>query len=367
MNKKILHIINGEFYAGAERVQDLLAINLPLYGYEVGFICLKTGIFESARQAKTVPLQTFIMSKHTDLSVIPNIVRTIKANNYRLIHTHTPRTALIGQLVSLFTRCPMVHHIHGPTILDTEISWRNRRNAIIERLSLVRTKAFIPVSTYAKDFAISIGLSRKKMRMVFNGVPTPEQLNQLDLETPFVIGTIALFRPKKGIEILIEAFAKLRNTLEHPVQLNMVGKFETPQYEKLIKDRARELGIHNCIHWIGFSNDVYSQLKKMSVFVLPSLYGEGMPMVILEAMAVGIPIVATQIDGIKELICNGKHGLLVKPGDSEAMHDAIESLFNGRINGLELGSNARQKQINHFSDYAMAKGIADVYSEILNN
>lgn len=363
----VLHIINGEFYAGAERVQDLLAINLPSFGYEVGFACLKSGIFESFRQAKFAPLETFKMSNGTDLSVVHDIVRTIKTHKYKVIHTHTPRTAVIGQIASLFTGCPMIHHIHGPTNLDTESSWRNRRNAVIERLSLMRAKAFIPVSMYAKNYATSIGLSNKKINIVFNGVPTPKQSNPLISRTPFIIGTMALFRPKKGIEVLIEAFAKLENPLECPLYLNMVGEFESLLYEKSIKTKARELGVGDRINWIGFTDDVYSQLDKMSIFVLPSLYGEGMPMVILEAMAAGVPIVATQIGGINEMICNGTDGLLIKPGDPEAIHDALKSLLNNSSIRFKLGNNARQKQIELFSDYIMAKKIAHIYDDILSN
>ena len=146
----------------------------------------------------------------------------------------------------------------------------------------------------------------------------------------------------------------------------MVGDFETTEYEELIKNQARQLGVYERIKWIGFTDDVYSELKKMSVFVLPSLYGEGMPMVVLEAMALGMPIVATQVGGIEELIYHGKHGLLVKPGDSKALCDAVESILNGHVDGSILGNNARQRQIDNFSDYAMAKGVAGAYDEILS-
>ena len=365
MSHKVLHIINGEFYAGAERVQDLLAINLPQFGYDIGFACLKTGVFNSQRKAIDAALHPFPMASFTDLSVVVPISKTIKKHEYHLIHTHTPRTAMIGQLVSFITGVPMLHHVHGPTNADTESVWRNRRNALLERFSVARARFFIPVSAHARDYAQTIGASPYKVRMVWNGVPTSTHAHQNERNQPIVIGTAALFRPKKGIEVLLKALAQLQQSDQRPVTLNMIGSFETAAYEKSIKQLAYELGIFKQINWIGFSNDIYGELKKLSLFVLPSLYGEGMPMVILEAMAMGLPIVSTRVGGIEEAITHGQHGLLVTPEDAAALADALAGVITGHIDGRMLGDNARARQIEFFSDRSMAQGVAKVYDEAL--
>ena len=120
---KVLHLINGEFYAGAERVQDLLAIQLKRCGFQVGFACLKEGIFAGNRMAKDAPLYSVPMKSRVDIALGYRLARLVRAEGYRLVHTHTARSALIGHLVSLIARVPMIHHVHSPAESDTETGW----------------------------------------------------------------------------------------------------------------------------------------------------------------------------------------------------------------------------------------------------
>ncbi len=128
---KVLHLINGEFYAGAERVQDLLALHLPQFGYECGFACLKPVAFPEMRRAQTAPLHLLPMASRVDLSQVWRIARLLKRDGYRLLHTHTARTALMGRWAATLARVPMVHHVHSPTSRDTEHAFRNWANALV--------------------------------------------------------------------------------------------------------------------------------------------------------------------------------------------------------------------------------------------
>lgn len=361
---KVLHIVNGEHYAGAERVQDLLALSLPEFGYEVGFVALKEGQFARERLSKSAPL-FMIPMRGRSFAATASAVADIIAGGYHLVHTHTTRTALVGRAASFFAGTPMIHHVHGPTHADTERRWRNYRNVLSERLSLINVSHCIPVSRHARRYARAIGIPRRRIRLVWNGVPTPQQPRIIDTSGPFIMGTAALFRPKKGIEVLIEALAELSRRSARLVMLNMIGPFENPQYRRAIEDQARDLGVLDRINWIGFTADVYSQLRSLSVFVLPSLYGEGMPMVILEAMAMGLPIVASRVGGIEECLQHDVHGLLVPPGDGHSLASALLAICDGGTNAATFGQNARARQIAEFSDRSMAKGVARVYDEAL--
>lgn len=365
MKRKVLHIVNGEHYAGAERVQDLLALNLPEFGYDVGFVALKEGQFAEKRRSQTSPLLTLPMIGRTDMGPARAIARHIRRSGYHLVHTHTPRTAMVGQLVSVLAGAPMIHHVHGPTHVDTEQRWRNYRNVLIERLSLFHARHCIPVSTHANDYARAIGIPRHKIRVVHNGVPTPSYARSIEADGPLVIGTAALFRPKKGIEVLLEAFADVANRSARPVVLSMIGGFETAAYRTEIENVARELGVFDRVHWVGFTSDIYSHLRCFSVFVLPSLYGEGLPMVILEAMALGLPIVASRAGGIEEAVQHGTHGLLVAPGDARPLAAAIGTMLSDHVDAAALGQNARARQIEAFSDRSMAGAVARIYDEAL--
>ena len=362
---KIMHVINGEFFSGAERVQDVLALRLPDYGYEVGFACVKPAKFSACRNS-TGPLFELGMKSKYDLAPAWKIARIIKRDGYVLLHTHTPRAVLVGRIAAWLAGVPLVHHVHSPTTRDTESIWRNRKNAIMERLSLIGVARLIPVSKSLECYLKKQGWSQARINTVANGVVTPGPLsNRSKPNAEWVIGSVALFRPRKGMEVLIQALANLRK-MGKTVRLRAVGPFETMEYEKTIKKMSEDLGVSNVIDWIGFAKDVNAEFDKMSVMVLPSLFGEGMPMVILESMAMGVPVVASDVEGIPEILEHGRTGLITTPGDAEQLTNVLVELINGKYNWNAIREEAYRLQVTSFSDHSMAQSVAHVYDTILN-
>ncbi|PXX10158.1 glycosyltransferase involved in cell wall biosynthesis [Nitrosomonas ureae] len=365
-NIRIMHVINGEFFSGAERVQDVLAMRLPDYGYEIGFCCIKPGKFSACRNS-TVPIFDTFMKSKFDLAPALEIARIVKRDNYSLLHTHTPRAVLVGRIAAWLSGVPLVHHVHSPTTRDTESVWRNRLNSLIERLSLVGVAQLIPVSKSLEFYLKKQGWSEKRITMVANGVVTPTMLPVRDAPGPeWVIGSVALFRPRKGTEVLIQALASLRQA-GRLVRLRAVGPFETMEYEKTIKEMADRLRIGDMIDWIGFAQDVNAEFTRMDILVLPSLFGEGMPMVILEAMATGVPVVASDVEGIPEVLEHGKTGLIVPASDIKQLATAIGDLIDNKYDWYAMREDAYRLQVASFSDYSMAKGVARVYDAILSS
>lgn len=361
---RVLHIINGEFFSGAERVQDLLALCLPGYGCEVGFVCLKPDKF-SVNRVSSVPLFTLPMKSKFDLAPAWEIARIVKQNGYVLLHTHSPRAALVGRVAAWLAKVPMVHHVHSPAARDTESAWRNRMNTIMERLSLTGVARLIPVSRSLDDYLKKQGWPSTRIAMVVNGVPAPGPLPDRPVPGPeWVIGSVALFRPRKGMEILIQALADLRR-MGRAVRLRAVGPFETVEYEKAIKEMTGRLGVTDMIDWIGFTQNVYAEFSKMDVLVLPSLFGEGMPMVILEAMASGVPVVASDVEGVPEVLEHGQSGLVVPAGDAKRLAALLADLVDKKYDWRAMRENAYQSHRAGFSDQAMAKGVVKVYREVL--
>ena len=119
------------------------------------------------------------------------------------------------------------------------------------------------------------------------------------------------------------------------------------------------------IDWTGFCSDISQQLTQMDLFVLPSLFGEGLPMVVLEAMAAGVPVVATRVEGVPEAIEHGVHGVLAEAGNPSALADAIRDVIAGRHDWLALRQCALARQAASFSDRSMAAGLANVYRQHL--
>lgn len=361
---RVLHVINGEHYAGAERVQDLLSAGLPEYGFAVELACLKPDQFPRERQHRQAPLYELPMRNRFDFRPIGQLVRIVRQHGYRLLHAHTPRSLLVAAIVSHRTGVPLVYHVHSPVSRDTSHRWRNRMNALIERRCQAWVSGVITVSHSLKEQLCRQGMAERWVFVVHNGVPCRPAPPSRHRAKEWRIGTIALFRPRKGLELLMEAIADVR-AQGLPVRLHAVGRFETPAYERQVTEHCVRLGLTDAVTWIDFTRDVDCELAQMDLFVLPSLYGEGLPMVVLEAMAAGVPVLATRVEGIPEAIADGENGLLVPPGDASALAAAISRVVRGEVDCAALRANASQRQRSCFSDQRMAADVADVYRKIL--
>ncbi len=361
---RVLHVITGEHYAGAERVQELLALRLPELGFEAAFACVKPGVFPEVCRARQAPVHRFPMRLRGDLRPAWAIARLVRREGFSLIHTHTVRTAMVGRLAAALARVPMVYHVHSPTSRNTTRVWLNRVGALVERFSLRGAARLITVSESLRRHMLAQGFAPEKITVVPNGVPAAGQALRRPPGEVWRLGTVALFRPRKGLEVLLEALAELK-ARGRQVELRAVGTFETPEYQAAILARAERLGVGRLIHWTGFARDVGAELAQMDLFVLPSLFGEGLPMVILEAMAAGLPVAATRVEGVPEAVRHGREGMLAPPGDPQALAGAIDAVISGGAEWAALSEAARRRHAERFSDQAMAAGVAAVYREVL--
>lgn len=363
--QKVLHIVNGEFYAGAERVQDLLALCLPEFGYECGFVCLKDGVFAQHRRSIN-PLAVIPMRSRFDVSLVKRIADMARSDDYKIIHTHTPRSALIGRLVARKLGVPLVHHVHSPTQRDTENRFRNFANALLENyLVLPSASQLVAVSSSLKNYLLEHRVADTRITVVPNGVPIVRAAPVWQPPVAeWTIGTVALFRPRKGIEVLLRSIRELLD-LGLNVRLKAVGTFETGAYEQAIKGLSSELGLIDKVEWTGFSNNVHREMESMHVFVLPSLFGEGLPMVVIEAMSVGVPVVASRVEGIPEVIGVQGAGVVVEPDNVASLTQGIKALVTGEISAQSTAVVAHTRQATHYSDRAMAKAVAGVYQRVV--
>jgi len=223
----------------------------------------------------------------------------------------------------------------------------------------------IAVSRSLAGYAAAQGVPRARIHVVPNGVPVIGPLtDRLAPRRPWTLGTVALFRPRKGLEVLLDAMARLRRE-GVDVRLRAIGEFETEEYQRKISEQVEQLGIGEFITWTGFTKNVSAELERLDLFVLPSLFGEGLPMVVLEAMAAGVPVVGTKVEGVPEAIRDGIDGVLAEPGDSQDLARAIGSFVGGEVVWSSCRQHAHSRQAAMFSDVSMARGVADVYREVL--
>ncbi len=364
--RRVLHVINGEHYAGAERVQDLLALRLPRLGFQVSFACLKPGEFARSRQSHSSTIYDVPMWHRYDLLPALKLAKLARSEHFEIIHTHTPRSALVGSMAARLAGVPWVHHVHSPALADTTHALRNRANAIVERCLLRRADALVAVSQSLGQYVEAQRLGSDRPRVIPNGVRTRGPLSPRQTPTTrWTLGAVALFRPRKGLEVLLHAMSSLAAE-GYDVHLHAVGKFESPKYEAEIKRVAVELGLESRIEWRGFQRNVDGELANVDVFVLPSLFGEGMPMVLLEAMAGGVPVVATRVEGVEELIDDGASGVIVEPGSAASLTHGLRRILDRQLDWQSLRAAALGRQVAEYSDLAMARRIADLYRELLD-
>jgi glycosyltransferase involved in cell wall biosynthesis len=168
-----------------------------------------------------------------------------------------------------------------------------------------------------------------------------------------VIGTVARLVERKGIDVLLRAFAVVCH--QHQAHLVIVG--DGPLGDEL-RALARELKIADSISWLGFQADAVKWLQIMDVFAFPSRL-EGVPNAVLEAMAVGLPIVATTIGGVTDLLEEGGTGVLIPPDDPDALAAELDRLLSDAALRADLGSNARSRAVEGFS-------LADTVTRLIN-
>jgi glycosyltransferase involved in cell wall biosynthesis len=242
---------------------------------------------------------------------------------------------------------------------------RNWINSATEWWSLRGRCALIAVSESLREHLRRSGFPADSISVVPNGVPyAPVQRGPHRPGLEWTVGSVALFRPRKGLEILLEAMAQLRQR-GLLFRLRAVGPFETADYETHIRQHAEQLGLLDAIDWVGFRDDVPAELARMDLLVLPSLFGEGLPMVVLEAMAAGVPVIATRVEGVPEAIDDGLHGLLAHPGDPRDLASCLERVIRGEADWGALRQNALARHAAQFSDRSMAAGVARVYRRVL--
>lgn len=364
---KVLHIINGEFFSGAERVQQGLGKRLQEFGFQADFACLKSGKFLEACDLPPNRVFEFPMTSRRDFSVVPRLTQFILDGNYQILHAHTPRSAMITAMIAKRTASPWAYHVHSPTSRDSTRRWLNCLNAWTERLALFSCHQLITVSDSLNAEMRRKGWEAERVTTIHNGV---EQLPAIDWSNhlpsaPWRLGMVALMRPRKGVEVLLEALYIL-SARRKDIRLELIGSFETVHYQEQIENLVRRWNLQNIVHFSGFTRDVPAKLQNLDALILPSLFGEGLPMVVLEAMAAGVPVIATSVEGTPEAVRDGLDGYLAKPKNAGDLASKIDLLCTDRARWEAMGRSARERQRTLFTTAHMAKRVSEVYRHLLD-
>ena len=365
----VLHVVNGEHIGGIERVVTTLC---RLHRrVRPRLVCLLHGAMQ---RAGGVAPDTVRMSGRLDATAGVRVARYVRIYGVDLVVAHTLRANLVGAVAARVARVPLVVTIHSPIARDTERRARNARNAWLQRLLTRWTDAYVTVSEGLKGEIVARGVPASRVTVVRNGVEADRflagdgagfrrSLPGVDDTCPLV-GTVALLRPRKGIEDLLRA-APLVLRKVPSCRFIVAGPAERASYGVRLRELCSELGIADRVVFAEHRDDVADLLAALDVFVLPSLFGEGLPLALLEAMAAARAVVATETEGNREVIEPGVTGRLVPPRDPATLAQEVVALLAEPSRGSAMGEAARNAVKQRFDAARMAAEAEAAYLRVL--
>jgi glycosyltransferase involved in cell wall biosynthesis len=362
---RLLWLIDSLTMGGAESLVIPFAREFARRGEELIVCCLKTidgNPIErelTASGVRTINLQSRNLR---DVAAFRRLLALIRSEQIDVIHAHLTYASIWTGIASRLTGVPAVATLH--VITDPQALWRDRIRAWLMAFVLRAAGArVIAVSRRVRD---SVG-SRfgRTIRVIHNGINASifRRSNALDAfrvrrEFGFaagtrVLATVSVLREGKGLEILIDAFAELHRR-RPDTRLLVVGD---GSLRSALELRA---GNAEVVRFAGTRRDVPTLLAGADLFILPSLE-DAFPTVVLEAMAAGLPVIATRSGGIPEIVDEGVTGQLVPPANPKALADAIENLLEDHSRCERMGQQGRQRIEWFFSIGVWVDALSDVY------
>jgi glycosyltransferase involved in cell wall biosynthesis len=301
-----------------------------------------------------------------DWKVVPLLLNLCRRERVAIWHGHDYKTNLLGLLLRRFRPMRLVTTVHG---------WvhHTRRTPLyyaLDRWCLPRYERVICVSEDLRQRARECGVAAARCLLIENAIDTeefrrhqgcPDAKRELGLPTSsFLVGAVGRLSPEKGFDVLLRALAGLLHS-GADIDLLLVGEGDQrPELEAL----AAELGCRNRVHLAGFQAETQPYFEAMDAYALSSLR-EGLPNVVLEALAMEVPVVATRIAGVPRVIDDGQNGLLVEPGSAEELAGALGRLMQDQELRERLWRQGRRTVEERYSFRARMDRIATVFDDLL--
>ncbi len=356
----ILHTESSTGWGGQENRTLQECIGLKKLGARAIILCQPESVLGKRALAEGVEVRTRAMRKSYDLSAIRYILKLIKTEKIDVISTHSGRDSLLagiaGRLSGKKPRIVRTRHLALP--ITSRITY-----------SLLPHKV-VTVSEYVRQYLIKEGVSPEKIL----AVPTGIDLNRFDPEKIVdglrqelklgqdipIVGTIAILRYRKGHHILLDSVPLVAEKIPQAV---FVFAGNGPQKENII-NKIQSMGISDRIFMLGLRSDIPEILKSIDLFVLPTLQ-EALGTSFLEAMAMGKPVIGTNVDGVGEVIENGRNGYLVEPNNPSALAETIIKALQDKDGARTMGIEGRKMVRQNYTVEKMYKSMYALYSSLM--
>ncbi|MDP2669434.1 MAG: glycosyltransferase family 4 protein [bacterium] len=399
--KKVLFVITKSNWGGAQRYVCDLAASLPKGEYDIAVALGGTGAL--AVKLKEAGVRVVgIPHLERDINFIKELLSTLYLWKIFLnekpdvIHLNSSKIGGLGALVAYilrpwdnWDRKGTSRAVWKPKVIFTVHGWafNERRNFIyqgiiyfLQWLTAFLSDNIIILSRHDYRQAVEMPLiDNEKFVLLPLGIKMPEFLSQkaareffqpkdnqpmagkIGRKTKIIIGTIAEFTKNKGLEYLVESSEKMKKNENAKLNFQTVIIGGGEHFEKIKKDIA-DKKLENEIILTGFIMDAAKYLKAFDIFILPSLK-EGLPYVVLEAMNAGLPIVASSVGGLTDLIENEKNGILIPPKNSAEIAEALGELIHHPAKRKKYGEHSLELATQKFSFEKMLSGTIDIYNK----
>lgn len=358
---RVLQVVSSSATSGAERHLVLLSRALQQQGHYVVTVCPPHNWLPQELQRAGVNTFPLPMRGAGSAMTLWRLARVVREHRIDIIHTHLTRAAYYGLLLGLLTRKPVVSTVHVFTS-DPAYRWLSRLG-----------NPLIAVSEAVRQWLIEYGVPASEVQTVYNATDFVS-LNGANANAPLevrsefglpstskIIGVFAKVTPIKGQDLLLEALPQVLHS--HPdVYVLFVGSIEG-DFARRTQQRAKELGIYRHVVFTGLRADVARLMQAVDVVTLPSR-SETFGLAVLEAMALGKPVVATRVGGLPELVRDGETGILVDFTAASLAHALNELLTSAELR-QRLGQAARAIACQHYTPERMVRHIEAVYARTL--
>jgi glycosyltransferase involved in cell wall biosynthesis len=296
---------------------------------------------------------------------VARIRRYLRETAPHIVHTFLLTASLYGRLAAILARVPIV--------IGTEVNIyerKRRHHAIAERLLMGGTDRVVVSAESVRDFYIrQVHADPAKVDVIYNAVDFSQAEPTLTRsavraslglsDTVPVAGVIARLTEQKGHRVLFDALASRPELAD--IHVIVIGDGDLRQ---TLEARVATLGLASRVHFVGARRDLGNLLAAMDVFVMPSLW-EGLPLSLVLAMAASLPVVATAVAGIPEVVDEGRTGLLVPAGDAHALGAALARIFADATLRARLGHDARQSVLPRFGVDRYVDAVVSLYDSLL--
>ena len=354
-------IIDGEL-AGGQLVALLLARAARDAGHQARFVTPTRGPFTELAEAEGFAVDIADVSRMGRFGGLLALRRLLWRHRIELVHTHAMAASnVLSRLAARSAGAVVVGHAHSPEVYRRGPAGTLYR--LIDNCTVRLCARVIAVSEATRAALVAQGVPPRLIEVVPNGVHVPaippaSTISDLGLDDGTAVLCVGRLEPAKGQLDLVEAAALVPGTTFVLVGRDVAG------HSAEIERRCAELGVTARVVLAGERQDVPGLMAGAALVAVPS-WNEGFPLVPLEAMAAGRPVIATAVGGLPEIVEDGVTGLLVPPHDPPRLAAAIESLLRDKPCAATLGAAGRARARERFSAQAVADRVFGIYAEAI--